>query len=49
MMLRLVSCVLVLLCVAEEFSVELVAFVLVVYVLLSRSRPSSNADFLCRS
>jgi hypothetical protein len=31
-MLRLVSCVLLLLCVAEDDSVELVAFVFVVYV-----------------
>lgn len=46
MMLRLVSCVLVLLRVAEEEFVESVVFVLVVKLRVSRSRPpSSNADF----
>ena len=42
MMLLLVSCVLLLLCVAYDDSVELVAFVFVVAV-----RPSSYADLRC--
>lgn len=48
-MLRLVNWVLVLLCVPEEFSVEFVAFVLVVFVRFSLSRPSSNADLRWRN
>lgn len=47
-MLRLVNCVLVLLCVADDVSVEFVALVFVVYVLLRFSRLSSHADLRCR-
>jgi len=47
-MLRLVSCVLVLLWVADDDAVELVALVLVVYVRFSFSRPSSYADLRWR-
>lgn len=48
-MLRLVSCVLLVLLVVEEFSVELVALVFVVKVRLRPSRRSSKADFRWRS